>query len=163
MSPEPPSSQQASLGITPPRWLIPYLSRAQVWLYRRSDGRAGGRGAGMSNLLLTTIGRRSGNRHTVCLPFWVDPEGRRVVVASFSGAPHHPAWYHNLADRSANPTVDVQVMADRGPHLAQVLGGDDRTTIWDALVADRPFFADYQHRTERTIPLVRFVPAEAGA
>lgn len=155
-----PPSQRARVRFAPPRWLIPRLSRAQVWLYRRTHGRVGGTGAGMHNLILSTTGRRSGNAHAVCLPFWVDGDGRRVVVASFAGAPSHPAWYHNLADRDVNPTVDVQVWDDRRSHVAQILEGDDYRTVWDALVADRPFFADYQARTERRIPLVRFVPTD---
>lgn len=112
----------------------------------------------MRNLILATVGRRSGKQHAVCLPYWLDADERMVVVASFAGAPSHPAWYHNLADLSANPTVDIQVMGERGPHLATTIEGDDRTSVWDALIDDRPFFADYQTRTERQIPLVRFVP-----
>jgi deazaflavin-dependent oxidoreductase (nitroreductase family) len=129
-------------------------------VYRRTAGRIGGSGAGMRNLVLSTTGRRSGNAHAVCLPYWVDGDDRRVVVASFAGAPSHPAWYHNLADRSVNPTVSVQVMGDRRSHVAEILQGDEYRSVWEALVVDRPFFADYQARTERQIPLVRFVPTD---
>lgn len=115
----------------------------------------------MRNLILSTTGRRSGRQHAVCLPYWLDADGRMVVVASFAGAPSHPAWYHNLADLSANPTVDVQVMAERGPHLAATINGAERAEVWAALIADRPFFADYQTRTERQIPLVRFEPVDS--
>ena len=159
MSESPPDSQRANVRFAPPRWLIPRLSRAQVWAYRRTAGRIGGSGGGMRNLVLSTTGRRSGNPHAVCLPYWIDAGGRRIVVASFAGAPSHPAWYHNLADRAANPTVDVQVMDDRRPHVAEILDGDDYESVWAALVADRPFFTDYQARTARRIPLVRLVPA----
>lgn len=155
-----PPSQRARVRFAPPRWLIPRLSRAQVWAYRRTDGRIGGSGAGMRNLVLSTTGRRSGTAHAVCLPYWVDADGRRIVVASFAGAPSHPAWYHNLADRSVNPSVDVQVMGDRRPHVAEILDGDEYRAVWEALVSDRPFFADYQARTKRQIPLVRFVASD---
>ncbi len=111
----------------------------------------------MQHLLLMTVGRRSGRSHTVCLPFWLDHQGRRVVVASFSGAPRSPAWFHNLADQTANPTVEVQDHADRFIARADVLDGDDHSVTWAALTADRPFFADYQARTDRRIPLVRLV------
>jgi deazaflavin-dependent oxidoreductase (nitroreductase family) len=111
----------------------------------------------MHHVLLTSIGRRSGNPHTVCLPYWLDADENQVVVASFSGAPKSPAWFHNVADRSANPTVEVQDRARRYIALAEVLDGDDYATTWAALTADRPFFADYQARTERRIPLVRLM------
>lgn len=149
--------------VTPPRALIPWISRATVWAYRRTGGRIGGSGAGMKQLLLTTVGRRSGRVHTVCLPYWTDPDGNRVVVASFAGGPHHPAWYHNLADRRANPTVTVQVGSRRVGARAEILEGADREAVWEALTADRPFYRDYQARTERVIPLVRLVEISESA
>ena len=47
--------------------------------------------AGMHHVIVHTIGRRSGTAHKVVLPFWRDPDGCRVVVASFAGAERHPA------------------------------------------------------------------------
>lgn len=154
------ASQKNSRFPTPPRWLIPWITRANVWVYRRSNGRLGATGGGMRQILVTAVGRRSGAEHTVCLPYWLDDQGRRVVVASFAGGPHHPAWYHNLADRSANPTVTVQDRAHRFTAIAEVLEGDERSAVWAALTADRPFYDDYQARTTRLIPLVRL--AEVG-
>ena len=68
---------------------------------------------GRHHLLLRTVGRKSGKEHKVALPTWVDPEGRRVVVASFAGAPGHPSWYLNLSDRTANPEVLCRVQGGR--------------------------------------------------
>ena len=39
----------------------------------------------------------------------------------------------------------------------RVLEGEEYDRIWAALVADRPFYADYQSRTTRRLPLVRLV------
>src|SRR6185295_20126706 len=64
--------------------------------------------AGMHHVLLRTVGRKSGKEHKVALPTWRDGQDRRIVVASFAGAPGHPAWYLNLADRDANPEVLVK-------------------------------------------------------
>lgn len=111
--------------------------------------------AGMHHILLTTIGRKSGNPHKTPLPYWLDENGDRIVVASFAGAVKHPSWYHNLADKSANPTVRVQERDEVWHSDAQVLQGEDRATIWAQLTADRPFFAVYQTKTERQIPLIR--------
>ena len=153
-----PTSQKNSKFPTPPRWLIPWISRTHVWIYQRSNGRFGATGGGMKQLLVTAVGRRSGVAHTVCLPYWLDAGGRRIVVASFSGAPKHPAWYHNLADRSVNPTVSVQDRGEKFDAVAEVLDGDDYTSVWAALTADRPNYAGYQAKTARRIPLVRLVP-----
>jgi len=111
--------------------------------------------AGMPHVLIETVGRRSGKRHQVALPTWSDPDGHLIVVASFAGAPKHPSWFFNISDAAANPTV--QCRRQSGPFVAtpEVLDGDERSEIWDLLIADRAWYADYQARADREIPLVR--------
>ena len=146
---------------TPPRGLIPWITRVTVWLYRATNGRIGGTQRGMDHVLLTTVGRRSGERHTVCLPIWLDSDGTPIVVASYAGSQRHPAWYHNLRDLTANPTVVVVNRADRYEARAEVLDGDRRARTWAALIADRPFYEEYQAGTSRTIPLVALERADS--
>jgi deazaflavin-dependent oxidoreductase (nitroreductase family) len=111
--------------------------------------------AGMHHVLLHTIGRRTGNEHKVALPFWRDPEGHRIVVASFAGAPTDPAWFLNLSDPAANAEVRVRAQGSVFWARPEVLDGDERTRIWDLLTVDRPHYADYQSGTDRCLPLVR--------
>jgi deazaflavin-dependent oxidoreductase (nitroreductase family) len=143
--------------IEPPREAIPDISRRHVQAMEASDTAAAWIGAGQHNIVLRTLGRKSGKEHKVALPYWLDPDGHRIVVASFSGAPQHPAWYLNLADRTANPEVLV-----RTPHgsfwaEARVLDGADYDRTWAALTADRAHYLDYQSRTTRRIPLIRLI------
>ena len=84
---------------TPPGWLIPWISRTHVVLYKLSAGKVGSHVDGMPCIVLRTIGRRSGKPHTVCLSYLPDGDSM-VVVGSFGGAEHHPAWYHNLQGQS---------------------------------------------------------------
>lgn len=157
-------AQQSRAFLNPPRWLVPWITRLQVWAYERSNGRVGGYAAGMRHICLRTIGRRSGRRSTVCLPIWLDEQGRPIVVASYGGGPRHPGWYHNLSDRRVNPEVFVRDGARLYWAEAEVLEGEERERIWERLVADRPFYARYQAMTTRRIPLVRLIekrPAEA--
>ena len=110
----------------------------------------------MEHLLLRTVGRRSGNEHKVALPFWRDPGGHRVVVASFGGAPKDPAWFLNLSDRSANPEVLVKVQHGEFWSEPELLDGEDYERTWAGLVADRPWYHDYTAKSGgRRIPLVR--------
>lgn len=150
-------SQQAEPFDEPPRSEIPGISRAHVAAMESTDDAAVWTPAGMHHVVLTTRGRRSGNEHKVALPYWRDPDGHRVVVASFSGAPAHPAWYLNGSDRDANPEVHVREQGRAYWASFDVLAGDDRAQVWDGLLADRPWYADYQSRCEREIPLVRLV------
>jgi deazaflavin-dependent oxidoreductase (nitroreductase family) len=116
--------------------------------------------AGMHHCVVTTIGRRSGRPHKVSVPYWLDVDGHRIVVASFAGAERHPAWYLNLTDRTANPTVRVRVQGGEFEARADILDGAEYDDIWSQLVADRPWYAGYQTRTERRIPLVRLVEVD---
>jgi deazaflavin-dependent oxidoreductase (nitroreductase family) len=111
--------------------------------------------AGMHHVLLRTIGRKSGTEHKVALPTWLDPEGRRVVVASFAGAKQHPSWYLNLADRAANPEVLVRVRGKQYWSEPEILESDEYDRIWPLLNADRAWYQNYQAKTDRKIPLVR--------
>jgi deazaflavin-dependent oxidoreductase (nitroreductase family) len=110
----------------------------------------------MQHVLLRTVGRKSGNEHKVALPTWLDPEGRRVVVASFAGAPGHPSWYLNLADRDANPEVLCRVQGGREFWSEpEILDGDEYARVWGLLTTDRAWYETYQGKTDRRIPLVR--------
>jgi len=111
----------------------------------------------MHHVLLHTIGRRSGKEHKVALPYWLDAQGRRVVVASFAGAAKDPAWFLNLADKTVNPEIKARVQGGLWWMDAQILDGDEYDETWAALVADRPHYEDYKAKTARKIPLVRLV------
>jgi len=109
----------------------------------------------MHHVVITTLGRKTGAAHKVALPFWRDPDGQRIVVASFAGAPQHPSWYLNLADRDANPEVRCRVQHGEFWSVPEVLEGDERARIWTLLTEDRAWYNNYQAKTERAIPLVR--------
>jgi len=134
---------------------IPVITRQHVEAMETSDDDAVWTLAGMHHVLVHTIGRKSGNEHKVALPTWRDPDGHRVVVASYAGAPQHPAWFVNLRDRSGNPEVLCRVQGGRFWSVPEILEGDERDRVWSLLVADRAWYDDYQAKTERAIPLVR--------
>jgi deazaflavin-dependent oxidoreductase (nitroreductase family) len=141
---------------TPSLEEIPKISRMHVDAMEQSDDDMVWAQAGMHHVLLRVIGRKSGNEQKVALPTWRDPQGNRVVVASYAGAPQHPAWFLNLQDRAANPEVLVRVQGGRQFwSRAEVLDGDDYQRVWAGLTADRAWYSDYQAKTGRRIPLVR--------
>jgi len=97
-------------------------------------------------LLLTTTGARTGRPATVPLGFAVDDRGRVFVVASKAGAPHHPAWFHNL---QANPSVTVELGDRSFPARAVVTAGEERDQLY-ALVSG----GDYEKNTDRVFPVI---------
>src|SRR5271155_512682 len=118
--------------------------------FRANQGKVGGQMAGMPLMLLTTTGAKTGRALTKPLAYTKDGD-RIVLIASFAGSPHHPAWFVNL---TANPTVTVEVGGDRYQARAVVTSGAERQRLFDAQAAKMPVFNDYQKKTERQIPVV---------
>ena len=110
---------------------------------------------GAPTLILTTRGRRSGQRHALPLIYGRDGDNY-LVVASRGGAPSHPAWYLNLA---ADPEVDVQVRDERFHARARTARGDERARLWRIMAGIWPDYDVYQTRTTREIPVVVIEPA----
>ena len=115
--------------------------------------RAGGPVEGMNRdglLLLSTTGRRTGQRRTT--PMMFDRDGDDlIVIASNIGAPAHPDWYLNLA---AHPGVTVEVGDERFEAVAATTSGARRERLWTLLKQRYPFFADHEAKTAREIPVV---------
>jgi deazaflavin-dependent oxidoreductase (nitroreductase family) len=134
--------------------LMRAASSANVWIYRVSGGRLLGKfPSGAPVCLLTTHGRRSGQRHTVPLLYLQDGDDL-VIVASQGGAPQHPGWFRNL---QANPRAEVEIGGKRFPAAARLLEEDEKTRIWPRLVKLYPPYETYQQRTSRRIPVVRLI------
>jgi deazaflavin-dependent oxidoreductase (nitroreductase family) len=104
----------------------------------------------MEYLLLTTTGRRSGQRHTVPL-LYLREDPSVAVIASFGGKPSHPDWYWNLRQ---DPNVDVQVEGERFTATAREADAEERARLWPRAVAVWPGYAVYQKRTDRRIAIV---------
>ncbi|MCH2426783.1 MAG: nitroreductase family deazaflavin-dependent oxidoreductase [Acidimicrobiales bacterium] len=147
---------------TPSHDQIIEISRGHVMGMEMSDDDAVWCVAGMHHVLLHTIGRRSGDEHKVALPFWRDADGHRIVVGSFAGSTSDPSWVLNLRNREANPRVKVRIQGGMFWSEHVVLdGGPERDALWAALLEDRAWYADYQAKTDRVIPLVRLAETEA--
>ena len=118
--------------------------------YRATDGAEGHEWQGTQTLLLTTTGRKSGERRTT--PLIYAPYGDAyTVIASKGGTDEHPAWYLNLAEQ---PEVEVQVLGDRFKARARTATSEEKPEIWRTMVAEWPAYEEYQARTEREIPAV---------
>ncbi|MDS0132144.1 MULTISPECIES: nitroreductase family deazaflavin-dependent oxidoreductase [unclassified Amycolatopsis] len=112
-------------------------------LLRISGGRVGvGAAVGLRTLLLTTIGRRSGEPRQVPL-LYVARETGYVVIGSNWGGEAHPAWSANLL---ANPAATVALNGRTIDVSGRLLTGDERQEMWDAVAAYWPAYDRYATR-----------------
>ena len=101
-------------------------------------------------LLLTTTGRKSGQKYVT--PMQYLPDGDRLIVfASHQGAPKDPDWFKNLAAAGgATVEADKETFEAR----AEILTGPERDELYSRQAAKFPAFGEYAQRTTRVIPVV---------
>jgi len=80
------------------------MTRFHQLTFDASKGKVAGTVSGMPVVKLTTVGRKSGQRRSTMLTSPLIEGDNVVLVASYGGADHNPAWFGNLA---ANPDVEI--------------------------------------------------------
>jgi F420H(2)-dependent quinone reductase len=123
-----------------------------ILFYRLSHGRL--LNVGDHIILLSTIGRKSGQLRTVPLYCVRDGEAY-VIIGSYGGGAQHPAWYHNL---QARPRALVADRSQLLPVAAEVVAGTEYARLWELLSAANPAYEQYRSRTSRVLPIVRLHP-----
>jgi deazaflavin-dependent oxidoreductase (nitroreductase family) len=125
--------------------------------FRANEGRVGGMFEGAPMLLLHHIGAKSGTHRVNPLVYQAD-DGRYVIFASKGGAPTDPDWFHNLM---ANPDTSIEVGAEHLDVRAEQATGEERDRLFTTQKERAPQFAEYEQKTDRTIPVVILVPRAA--
>jgi deazaflavin-dependent oxidoreductase (nitroreductase family) len=77
-------------------------------------------------------------------------------VASANGAVGNPAWYYNIAARPDK--IQIEVEGRKVAVAAEQLHGAQRAEAWQQIIAAAPRFAQYQHKTDRELPIIRLMP-----
>jgi F420H(2)-dependent quinone reductase len=134
--------------------LLDLFSQTNVWLYRRSGGRIGGRMGRAPVLLLHHRGRKTGKERVTPVLFLADDK-RLVIVASKGGAAKDPAWLANLM---AHPATTVEVASRHLPVRARAASEAERYAYWPRLLEIYPSYGIYQRRTDRIVPVVVLEP-----
>jgi deazaflavin-dependent oxidoreductase (nitroreductase family) len=138
-------ADQEEVFDSPAEWVAKHIHD-----YVETDGEVGHIWRGYTTLLLTTVGRKSGQLRRTALIYGQEADNY-IVVASRGGHSKNPAWYLNLAD---NPAVDVQVLADKFPAVARTAAGEERERLWALMAALHPAYNTFQAKTKRQIPVV---------
>src|SRR5215469_1754263 len=133
------------------------------WMYRmagRRHRRAGYKFQGMDVLFLTTTGRKSGQPHEIPVSWFADGDDAWLIVAAAGGSAGNPAWYLNMA--SHPDQVWIELPGRKLRVTPEQLAGERREEAWQRITTAQPRFAKYQTKTDRTLPVIRLVPADAS-
>lgn len=108
-------------------------------------------------LLLTTTGRRSGERYVTPLAYQRDGD-RLIVIGANVGATKNPDWYHNLV---AHPQVTGEIGEETLSAVAISVEGAEREQFlatarasWAEAREHWPELPEMPAETERRIPVI---------
>jgi deazaflavin-dependent oxidoreductase (nitroreductase family) len=133
--------------MTMPAGMLRALGRFNVPVYRLTRGRLLGKIGRAPVLLLTSIGRRSGQPRTAPVLYLLDGQ-RVVIIGSNAGNAKAPAWSYNL---KANPDAEIEIGAERRPVRARLAEAEERAELWQKMNQQYAGFDDYDERTSRDI------------
>ena len=106
------------------------------------------------SLLLTTTGRKSGEKYLFPL-FYGQTGSSYFVIASKGGAPEHPGWY--VTSSPTRRSISRSEPRRCGP--ARTATGEERAQLWEQAVKFFPPYADYRVKAgAREIPVVVLDP-----
>lgn len=128
--------------------------KAHIVFYRLTGGILGGNLGGRSMLLITTVGRKSGQERITPIFYFPDDE-RFILVASNWGSHQHPQWWLNL---QAHPQATVQVGRHTMTITATQADPEERKRLWSYVTSKYSEFENYQKGTTREIPIVILTP-----
>jgi deazaflavin-dependent oxidoreductase (nitroreductase family) len=129
------------------------LSPLGVWVMRRTRGSLAGL-YHVEALVLTTTGRRTGQRRSVVLQCFADGDAF-IVVGTNDGGARPPAWYLNLA---ADPDATIEVRGRRMAVRAVELPPAEAAVWWRRIVERAPDYERYARATDRAFPVIRLEP-----
>jgi deazaflavin-dependent oxidoreductase (nitroreductase family) len=138
-----------SLGARGLRW----VGKLNVPLYRASGGRIGGKVGKGPVLLLTTTGRKSGEKRTAPV-LYLEDDGRLSVIDTNAGNTRIPAWSLNL---DANPEAEVQVRGRKIAVRARAAEGEERAELWRKHNQQYAGFDDYKEILPEDRPITVYV------
>lgn len=128
--------------------------KVNVPLYRLSGGRVAGKIGRAPVLLLTTTGRKSGQKRTAPVVYLADDENV-VVINTNAGNNKIPAWSLNL---QANPEAEVERGRRRYPVRARVAEGEERAELWRRHNEQYGGFDFYETKLDRAVSVIVLEP-----
>lgn len=150
-----PRNRWQLVVITPMITLLKHIiTKANMWLLERTAGRLGNTFLGLPVLLLRARGAKSGIERVTPL-FYLQHEGKVILVASNGGNVRDPAWARNLR---VNPNATIEIEGKRADMLARAASGEECRRYWPMLTEAFPVWRKLQEKSGRRFPIVILEP-----
>jgi F420H(2)-dependent quinone reductase len=121
------------------------LGRLNTPIYRLTRGRLGGRVGKAPILLLTTTGRKSGQRRTAPVVY-LDDGDRLSIINTNAGHERVPSWSLNL---KAKPEAEVELGGSRREVVARIAEDEERADLWQRHNVQYGGFDEYEDNIDR--------------
>ena len=127
------------------------LAPLDAKVLKKTGGRFGLLGNyGLPQLLVTTIGRKSGQSRTVTL-LYGERDGEILLVGSNFGQKNHPAWALNL---EADPRATVRIGDETREMKARMVNDpDEREAVFETMYEIWPAYHAYRGSAGREIKI----------
>ncbi len=134
--------------------ILQIITFGNIWLLKLSGGRLGNSFLGVSLLLLTTTGRKSGKPRNLPM-YYLQDEEKYILVASNGGLPNDPVW---LLNALANPEVFIRLNGVRRNMMARLATVDEKNKYWPKLTERFPMWQEVAERSNRVFKVVVLEP-----
>ena len=131
---------------------IKWFMAINAFLIRISRGRVGTQLGKQNILILSTVGRKSGQIRSIPIAYFFH-EGKYLIVESNWGKDNHADWYFNL---QSQPHATIEVKGKTISANARFAEGEEYTRLWEYLTKKHPPYLEYQKMTKRKIPIAIF-------
>jgi deazaflavin-dependent oxidoreductase (nitroreductase family) len=131
----------------------PLLTRAHAKIIKLSGGRIQRSflfTVGLPLLVVTTVGRRTGERRSTPLGY-IRSGDAFAVIASNAGSDRVPAWWLNL---QADPHAEILVNRTHDHVIARPATPSEEEAMWAEFAHLNPGYDEYRNLTDRRIPVV---------
>jgi deazaflavin-dependent oxidoreductase (nitroreductase family) len=132
--------------------LIKLFMAFNAQILRISGGRIGGKLGTQTILILSTIGRNSGQERSIPIAYFNNEE-RFLIVASNWGKEKNADWYLNL---KKDPHAKLEIKGKTVLVLAREALGEEYSRLWKFATERHPQYLKYQEMTTRHIPITVF-------
>ncbi len=125
-----------------------------AFLIHVSRGKIGSHLGKQTILLMHTIGRKTGKRHTTPIAYFPTGNGYYVIGSNW-GMEKNASWYYNLKKQ---PELEIEVNGKKILVKAREATGEEYDRLWNNAVNHHPDYLHYKQMTSRHIPIVVFEP-----